>query len=232
MNYRRLAPVLVFAGLLTPATFGQTRTTEPVDDSQIRQMLINQPDYAAILKFALVEVKGGFGATSKVAKLGRRLREENDDSIFIKESGKPTIKIYPKRRELAEIPAEAKGDEEFAVTPEELAKRPDVDFKFIGTEKIGAYDCRKIEAGYRVERLRELKFVFCLANGLHNLVIFEQASFGKVTMTKILSNVSLSVSPELFRIPAGYKRVVEKSYAEQSQELIDLIKASPSPKPS
>lgn len=227
----QLISVLVLFGLFSLSAFSQT--PHSTDDSEIRGMLMNQPDYAATRQFGFMEPKGGFGSTTKVAKLGARVRAEDDDRITIEEAGKPTIRIYPKRREFAEAAPdpEANQDGEFAVTAEELAKRQDVSFKLLGTDKTGEYECQKIEATYKDKRLESVKFVFCCAPALKNLVVFQQTFLGPVTMTTILTNVSLKVSPELFRIPAGYKKVQEKSYDEQFKELIDQIKPTPSPKP-
>lgn len=196
---------------------------------------MNQPDHTATEQFSFIEPKGGFGATTKVAKLGARLRKENDDTVFIKEVGKTTIKIYPKRREFSEVHPddEFEEDGEFAFTREGLAKRQDVKFALLGSDKIGKYECQKVEATYKDTRLKDLKFVFCFVPRLRNLIVYEQALVGPVTMTTVLSNVSLSVSEDVFRVPANYKKVQEKSYSEQSQELLNRIRqASPSPKPT
>src|SRR5260370_5515901 len=71
----------------------------------LRQMLATQPDYTAVQQFQMLETRGGFGAISKVAKLGRRYREENDDTIFIHEPGKPTIRLFPKLKQYDEMDA-------------------------------------------------------------------------------------------------------------------------------
>ena len=109
-------------GILAASALSQTPTPAAFPDSQIRQMLTNQPDYTAILKFIFMEEKGGFGSTSKVAKLGRRLREEDEDMIFIREPGQATIKIYPKLHEFAEIRIDPNPEEkpDVALTSEEL----------------------------------------------------------------------------------------------------------------
>ena len=163
-NYKQWQVVTVILFVLAPFVSQQPKA-QAFDNSQIRQMLMNQPDFAAFQQFGFIEPKGGFGATSKVAKLGARFREEDEDRILIRELGKRTIKIYPKRREFAEISTEdeVKEDEDFATTPEGLAKRSDVVFKLLGTDKIGAYECQKVEATYKDDRLKDLKFIFCLA---------------------------------------------------------------------
>lgn len=184
------------------------RPSAPENPEALRQVLANQPDYVAARQFIFSEGFGGFGANSKVAKLGRRRREETDDTVFINESGKPTVKVYPKRKEYSEQPVEADGDSQFS--PEGLAGRDDVNFKLLGREKVGGYDCLKIEVTYKDERLREMVFVFYAAPALRNLVIREEISLGEqVKFITQLSGVSFNVPGKLFAIPAGYKKVVE-----------------------
>jgi hypothetical protein len=60
-----------------------------------------------------------------------------------------------------------------------------------------------------------------------NLIVLEQTFLGPVTMTKVLSRVSPGTSEELFRVPVGYKKAVEKSYDEKMKETLDRIKQPP-----
>jgi hypothetical protein len=152
--------------------FSQQAGLQSADDALIRQILLNQPDYTANHQFDFIEPKGGIGAASKVAKVGRRLRGDDGDRILITEPGKPTIRIYPKRRVFSLSPADAGKKTDFAVTPEELAKRTDVTLRILGTDNIDGYECRKIEAPYNDVRLRDVKFVFCSVPQLKNLLVF------------------------------------------------------------
>lgn len=185
------------------------------DPESLRQMLANQPNYTAQQQFLFAEGFGGFGAKSKVAKMGNQQVEVTEDTIFIAEPGKPTIKVFPKRKEYAEMPVEKKDD--FPIAPEELAKRNDVMFKALGTEKVGQYTCLKIEAAYKDEKLKEtMKFLFWVAPELKNLVVKSEMSFGQQgKFLTLLEDVSLSVNEELFRIPKGYKKVVEPGYMKR-----------------
>src|SRR5262245_23321020 len=234
LNHRmgHLPFILILPGLLFLCVSGQTRRSPPQTESQIRQLLLSQPDYTATQQFGFIEARGGFGATSKVAKLGSRYREEDDDRILIREPGKPTIRIYPKRREFSEM-SEADSDsasESFPLTPEQLARSQVANFRLSGRKRVGRYECQNIEVTYRDARLKDLKFVFCSAPALKNLIVFKQTFLGAVTMTTVLTNVSLAVSDHLFRIPTGYKRVNEKDYEEQLKDLLNGIKqATPSP---
>ena len=184
------------------------------DEPGLRQILANQPDYTARQQFFFSEGFGGFGAKSKVAKTGSRQAEVTEDTIFINEPGKPTIKVFPKRKEYTEMPVEKKDD--FSISPEEIAKRNDVVFKSLGTEKVGEFRCVKIEVSYKDERLKEMKFLFWAAPELKNLVIKSEMSLGQqVKFLTLLEDVSLSVDKELLRIPAGYKKAGEFDYLKQ-----------------
>ena len=189
------------------------------DPESLRQMLANQPDYTAMQQFLFSEGLGGFGAKSKVAKMGNRQVEVADDKVFINEPGKPTIKVFPKRKEYSELPLEKNDD--FSVSPEEIARRSDVVFKSLGTETVGRYICLKIEASYKDEKLNEMKFVFWAAPQLKNLVIKSEAYLGeRVKFLTLLEDVSLGVDEKLFRIPRGYKKVNEPDYMKRLEKNI------------
>ena len=193
--------------------------TQSEDPESLRQMLATQPDYTAMQQFLFSEGFGGFGAKSKVAKMGNRQVEVTDETIFINEPGKPTIKVFPKRREYSELPLEKNND--FSVSPEELARRSDVAFKSLGTETVGKYMCLKIEASYKDEKLKEIKFVFWAAPQLKNLVIRSEVSLGdRVKFLTLLEDVSLGVNEKLFRLPPGYTKVIEPDYMKRWEENI------------
>lgn len=196
----------------------------------LRQILATQPNYIAIKQFIFSEASGGgFGATSKAAKIGARLRDETEDTIFINESGKPTIKIYPKRREYTEQqiePDELNDALEFS--PEKLARQNNVTFKLLGREKVGKYNCLKIEVAYKDKKLKGMKFVFYAAPELKNLVIREESYLGEqARFITQLSDISFNVSERLFLVPADYKKIVEPSYREQMDSVLRKIKPMP-----
>jgi hypothetical protein len=180
-------------------------------------MLANQPDYTAMQRFVFSEGFGGFGANSKVVKMGTRHAKVTEDTIFISEAGKPLIKIFPKRKEYSELQLPETGD--FAVSPEDLAKRTDTIIESRGTEKVAEYTCLKIEVSYRDEKLKEMKFLFWAAPALKNLVIKSETSVGRqVKFFMVLEDVSLDVNEDVFRIPSTYKKVVEPDYLKQLED--------------
>ena len=184
------------------------------EDESLRKILSSQPDFTAIQRFVFSEGFGGFGAKSKVVKMGNLSAEITEETIFINEPGKPTIKVFPKRKEYAEVQSEKEGG--FPVSPEDLARSSDTIFKSLGTEKVGDYACTKIEVSYKDEKLREMRFIFWAAPALKNLVIRSETSLGpRVRFLSLLEDVSLSVDKEVFRVPAGYKKVVEPNNMKQ-----------------
>lgn len=170
-------------------------------------------------QFIFSEGFGGMGGKSKIAKMGNRQAEISDDAIIINEPGKPIIKIYPKRKEYSETTIKLPAN--FAISPEELAKRNDVVFKSLGKERVGKYACLKIEASYNDEKLESIKFLFWSAPELKNLVVRSVISLGpEVKFITVLEDVSLSVNEELFRIPADYKKVIEPNYMKELEKNI------------
>ena len=193
------------------------RTTVSEETESLKRMLANQPDHTARQKFFFSEGFGGFGADSKVAKLGNRRVEVTEDTIFINEPSKPTIKVYPQRKEYSEMPA--LKNSKFADSPEELVKRDDVLFKTLGTERVGKYSCIKIEVKYKDEKLKDVQFLYWSSPELKNLIIKSEITLGQsVKFLTLLEDVSFSVDEELFRIPADYKKVVEPDYMKELQE--------------
>jgi len=219
MILRYLVPAFIASLLIcVPAQVGRQQTASE-DPQSLRQMLATQPDYTAMQQFLFSEGFGGFGARSKVAKMGKRQVEVTDDTIFINEPGKPTIKVFPKRKEYSELPLEWNDD--FSVYPEEIARRSDVVFKYLGKEPVGSHTCLKIEVSYKDEKLKEMKFVFWAAPRLQNLVIKSETSLGeRVKFLTLLEDVSLAVNKKLFRIPPGYKKVIEPDYMKRLEDNI------------
>jgi hypothetical protein len=197
------------------------------DEAALRRALAEQPDYTAVLHFFFDEGFGGFGATSRVARLGRRTRDEDESYVFLHEPGRPTVRLDPARREYAEMPEDEEG-KGGPVTPEAMAASGDVTFRALGETKVGAYACRRIEVRYRDARLKGMRHVFCVAPSLKNLIVFQRTFLPPVTMTRVLSDVSLGAPAELFRVPEGYAKVTAKSPEAEMKEMLDRIKP-PSP---
>jgi hypothetical protein len=148
----------------------------------------------------------------KVAKMGNRLAQISDEAILIREPGKPTLIVFPKRREYVERLVEKKDEfdpPEELINPELLAKRTDVILKSAGVEKVDEHTCLKIEVTPKNEKYKQVKLMFWVVPSLKNLVIQVELSVGRTRHLWTLEDISLVVNEELFRVPANYKKVVE-----------------------
>ena len=190
------------------------------DSESLRQMLARQPDYTAVRREAFLTEGsgGGLGLAGREAKLGSKLAQVSENVIVIREPGKPTIKVFPKRKEYAEVPPEKKEDfgdpPEELTNPEKVARDSNVVFRSAGVEKVGAHTCLKIEASHRNEKYRAVKLTFWVAPGLKNLVVQSEVavtrpSEGRVRFLTTFEDISLDVNEALFRVPPGYKKVAE-----------------------
>lgn len=200
------------------------RQSAPEDPESLRQILANQPDYTAV-RWDFFS-RGGFSGGAKlgrVVKMGGKLVEVLEDTIVIREPGKPTVKVFPKRKEYAEVPAEERDDSagppEELTNPEKVARDSHVVFRSAGVEKVGGHTCLKILATHKNEKYKAVKLTFWVAPGLKNLVIQSEVAVtrpaeGRVRFLTTFEDISLDVNGELFRVPQGYKKVAESARPE------------------
>ena len=178
------------------------------DPESLRQILAHQPDHIATQQSYYSDSTEGAGRKHRIARLGNRLAEVTEDAIVIKERDKPILKIFPKRKEYAEVLFQDNDD--FADLPETYAARDSLVFKSLGREKVGNYDCIKIEASYQAEYMADVKFLFWVAPELKGLVVKSESSYGgSYKHVVLLEDISINVDQGMFRVPAGYKKVIE-----------------------
>ena len=206
MKNLRMTSVLISLFLCVFANAQTEKVSE--DPESLRQILAHQPNYIATQKSSYSDSIERDGKTRKMVSLGNRLAEVTEDAIVIKERDKPTIKIFPKRKEYAEVLFQDNYD--FTDMPENFAARDGLVFKSLGREKVGSYTCIKIEAAYQSEYLKDAKFLFWAAPELKGLVVKSEISYGPHRkFLTLLEDISLNVDEAMFRVPAGYKKVVE-----------------------
>ncbi|HEY3026002.1 MAG TPA: hypothetical protein VGJ55_07625, partial [Pyrinomonadaceae bacterium] len=205
-NMKRLRMISIFISLCL-SVFANAQTVKVSEDPEsLRQILAHQPNYIATEKSLFSE--GTEGRKRRMAKMGNRLAEVTEDAIVIKERDKPTIKIFPKRKEYAEVPFQ--DNLEFTHAPEDIAAPSGLIFKSLGREKVGNYICIKIEVSYQSEYLKDMKYLFWVAPELKGLIVKSEWSYGERHKTlMILEDISLNVDEALFRVPAGYKKIIE-----------------------
>lgn len=216
-NIARAFTVSLAVCMLADAQVVRRRGTSE-DPESLRRMLANQPDHTAV-RWDFFSVGGGMvGSKHKVVKMGDKLAEVGERAIIIREPGKPTIKVFPQSKEYAEVTAEKKDDSgappEELTDPEKVAGRDDAVFRSAGVEKVEGYTCLKIEVSPKDKKVKGVKLMFWVAPKLKNLVIQSEVSVtrpqeGQVKYTTLLQDISLAVNEELFRVPAGYKKVSE-----------------------
>jgi hypothetical protein len=211
---RKSLPLLAALLLLVACHAADAQTRRPREraragEAELRGMVAAQPDHTAVLHFVLDEGFGGAGGTSKVARRGRLTREENDTYVFIREPGRPTLRLDPKRKVVEELPPDERAPEEEKarpVTPEAMAASDAVTFRSLGADRVGRYACRKMEVRYKDARLKDMRHVLCVAPALKNLIVLKQTLMPGVKLTSTLTDVSLDVPEGLFDVPADYKK--------------------------
>ncbi len=171
-----------------------------------RAVVADQPDFVADLTFFYGEGFGGFGGAERVARKGRRYREESQFRLFIGEEGKPAARVYPqaKRYDDLQPPQDGRVGGARPFNPRTLAEEPDVTFKALGAVNIDGHRCIKIEAE---RRGKPEKIYLYAARDLKDLIVVGQVLDPPRGFVQRLSNVSLEVPDELVNIPTDYKSV-------------------------
>ena len=179
-----------------------TSLTEEERSLNARDIVLNQPDFAADLTFFVGEGFGGHGGAERLARKGNRYREESQFWIFVGELGKPSARLFPQAKAYDDYESARGGSADITpINPQPLALEPDVSFKALGTTVIDGQICLKIEA---VRKGKPEKFYFYAARDLKNLVIIVQRIEPKRSTVQRLGNISLDVPDTLVQIPADY----------------------------
>lgn len=171
----------------------------------LRDVILNQPDFVADLSFFVGEGFGGFGGGERLARKGSRYRQESQFWVFIGEVGKSAARLYPNAKVYDDFEAPRGGPEGGVLFDvKALALEPSVTFTALGTAQIDGHKCIKIEATRAGGPEKTYLYV---ARELKNLAITSQSIGPKRTMTERLGNVSLEVPTNLVEIPSDYKPI-------------------------
>lgn len=185
--------------VLTPLT-DEERALNP------RDIVANQPDFVADLTFFYGEGFGGMSGGERIARKGKRYREESQFWLFIGEEGKPAARVSTAAKAYDNMePARdqsAGGASPF--NPRTLAEEPNVTFTSLGTVMLGEHKCIKIEA---VRKGKLEKIYLYSARDLKNLIIVAQVLNPPRGFVQTLNNISLDVPDSLVEIPPDYKPV-------------------------
>ncbi len=171
-----------------------------------RAVVADQPDFVADLTFFYGEGFGGFGGAERIARKGKRYREESQFWLFIGEEGKPSARVFPRDKTYDDLepPKDARAGGANPFNPRTLAEEPDVTFRTLGAVTIDGHRCVKIEA---VRKGEPEKIYLYAARDLKDLVIVGQVLNPPRAFVQRLSNVSLEVPEELVTIPADYRPI-------------------------
>lgn len=182
-----------------------TPLTEEERSLNARDLILNQPDFVADLNFFVGEGFGGFGGAERLARKGKRYREESQFWIFIGELGKPSARLFPQDKSYDDFESSRGGSADSTpINPAALAAEPDVTFTALGTRIIDGHNCLKIEA---TRKGKPKKFYFYAARDLKNLVIVAQIVEPRRNTLQRLGNISLNVPDSLVQIPSDYKPI-------------------------
>lgn len=185
--------------VLTPLT-DEERALNP------RDIVANQPDFVADLTFFYGEGFGGMSGGERIARKGKRYREESQFWLFIGEEGKPAARVSTEAKAYDDMEPtrdqSASGSSPF--NPKTIAEESDVTFTALGTVMLSEHKCIKIEAA---RKGKPEKIYLYAARDLKNLIIVAQVLNPPRGFVQTLSNISLEVPDNLVEIPADYKPI-------------------------
>ncbi len=185
--------------VLTPLT-AEEKALNP------KEIILNQPDFAADLNYFVGEGFGGHGAGYRLVRKGNRYRHESEFWIFIGEVGKPSARLFPRVKQYDDFEqSRAATADDIPIDPQALALENDVTFTFLGAKTIDGHHCLKIEAVRKSEA--DTKYFFYAARDLKNLVIVAQVVMPKRAGLQRLGNISFDVPDSLVQIPSDYKPI-------------------------
>jgi hypothetical protein len=190
-----------------------TPLTDEERSLNLRDVVANQPDFVADLVFFRSETVSGSGGAMRLARKGKRFREESPYWIFIGEEGKPSARLFPKAKAYDDMePAR----EEFAggswpFNPQTLARETDISFEALGATDIDGHRCIKIEA---IRKGKPEKIYLYAARDLKNLIIVAQVLNPPFAFVQRIESISLEVPDALVEIPKDYRPIEHDRWAK------------------
>lgn len=171
----------------------------------VRDIILNQPDFVADLDFFVNEGFGAFGGAERMARKGTRFREESKFWTFVGEIGKTSVRLYPQTKVYDEmLPPRADLADVSPLNVKALALEPDIALTALGTEQIDGHRCTKIEV---VTKNKPEKVYLYSAQDLLGLAIVIRVIAPKRSTIQRLHNVSLEVPDSLVRVPNDFKPI-------------------------
>ena len=174
-----------------------------------RNLIANQPDFSADLSYFRSEMVSGGGGGERITRKGNRYRRESQFWIFIGETGKQRIRLFPQTKTYNDL--EPADDENLSYSspfnPKTLANDVETIFTPLGKITIDGHECIKVQVQRKGEKLESEKISLYLAKDLKYLVIVAQVQNLPFSFIQRLGNISLEVADNLVQIPTDYKPI-------------------------
>jgi hypothetical protein len=219
--------------LKSPAQNAEEVLTPLSDEDRLlnpRQILLNQPDFAADVNFFNADLRdgkafGGYGFSERLALKGDRFREESQFWIFIGEIGKTAVRLYPQGKVYDDMgPSRGMGNSSGIEYPKSAAGDSEIIFRALGTVPIGLHKCIKIEASIEG---KSTKIYYYVATDMKNLVIASLLDSPQRKVSQSLSNISFDVPDDLVQVPPDYSAILHDHWTK-----VDTAKVIYKGKPS
>ncbi|HRH44102.1 MAG TPA: WG repeat-containing protein [Pyrinomonadaceae bacterium] len=186
-----------------------TLLTDEEKNLNYRDLIANQPDFSADLSFFRSEAVSGGGGGERITRKGNRYRRESQFWIFLGETGKPRVRLFPEEKMYDDLePAE---DETLSYStpfnPKTLANETNITFTPLGKITIDGHECIKVQVQRKGENREKEKISLYLAKDLKYLVIVAQVQNLPYSFGQKLTDISLDVADSSVQIPSDYKSI-------------------------
>jgi hypothetical protein len=169
-----------------------------------REILLNQPDFAADSHFFVSEGFGAYGGSAHVVRVGDRYREESQFWTFVGEIGQGSVRLYPAAKVFDDmVPPSIGASYGSLIYPKPFAIQSNR-VTALGTVEIDGHKCLKIEV---LPDGEDQKVFLYAALDLKNLVIGSERFGPKANKREKLTNVSLDPGPAQVEVPADFKSI-------------------------
>jgi hypothetical protein len=175
-----------------------------------RQLLLNQPDFAADVSFFAADYVagkaiGGMKFDEHIVVKGQRFREESPFWIFVGEIGKSAVRLYPAGKLFDDMVGTRGQAPASGVTyPKLLAADQEVSFTALGTVQIADHKCIKIEA---VRKDSPGKINYYVDKDLRNFVVASQLVGAARHVMQNFHNISFDVDDKLVEVPSDFSPI-------------------------
>lgn len=176
-----------------------------------REILLNQPDFAADSQFFVSEGSGAYGGAEHVVRIGDRYRHESQFWTFVGEIGKGTVQLYPKGKVFDEmVPLGIRASDGSLIYPKPFAIEAN-GVTALGTVEIDGHKCLKIEV---LREGEDQKLYLYAALDLKNLIIASETSGAKTNKGEKLSNISLDPRQAEVEVPSDFKPIAHDRWTK------------------